>query len=555
MRPHPRTCAASQLAPSDLAPSRLAPSHRRTSPSHRRTAPSHRRTAAPPHLFAAALAVSCCSLLAAPAEIAPDALLQHIKFLSSDELKGRSNGSPELETAADYVAGQFKAVGLQPGGSGDDWFQPFQLIAGLTVGKENRLAVNAKGRTAAFTLGVSYYPLSTPSNEDPTIASSDLRALPLVFAGYGLAVPDIGYDDYRDIEARDKAVLILSHEPQERDPNSRLNGTRPMPQTTLAAKAALARNKGAKILLVVSDPSHQVDDAPYSLFGSDPDAEDHGIPVLRIRRTEALPLIAAWQLDAIARQIDGDLIPRSRDLPDGRVDYIEHLAKNRRTVRNVIGVMPGSDTARAKEAIVIGAHYDHVGMGGRLSVTGRSGDIHNGADDNASGTASLIEMAKAAIADRSRFPRTLVFVAFAGEERGLLGSGEYVKAPRVPIENTIAMLNLDMVGRANGSVDVSGLEAAPSMESDLTAAVKASGSSLTIKRQGPGAGRSDDYNFIVHRIPAINFFTGFHNDYHRPGDDWQKIDAAGTSQVARLALELAAALASRAARPEFVASP
>ena len=114
------------------------------------------------------------------------------------------------------------------------------------------------------------------------------------------------------------------------------------------------------------------------------------------------------------------------------------------------------------------------------------------------------------------------------------------------------MLNLDMVGRANGSVDVSGLEAAPSMESDLTAAIKASGASLTVKREGPGAGRSDDYNFIVHRIPAINFFTGFHNDYHRPGDDWEKIDAAGTSRVARLALELAVALANRTTRPEFV---
>jgi Zn-dependent M28 family amino/carboxypeptidase len=162
-------------------------------------------------------------------------------------------------------------------------------------------------------------------------------------------------------------------------------------------------------------------------------------------------------------------------------------------------------------------------------------------------------MARAAVADRSRFPRTLVFVAFAGEERGLLGSEFYTGHPRVPIENTIAMLNLDMVGRANGSVDVSGLEVAPSMEQDFAAAVKASGGSLKVKREGPGSGRSDDYNFIVRRIPAINFFTGFHNDYHRPGDDWQKIDAAGTSQVARLALEFAAALANRAAKPEFVA--
>jgi hypothetical protein len=495
------------------------------------------------------------SVVAAPAAIAPDAVLQHIKFLASDEMKGRANGSAELETAGNYIARQFKAAGLQPGGTSNEWFQPFSLIAGLTVGQGNKLTVNIKGRTVNFALGVSYYPLAAPSNEDPSQASTDLHALPMVFAGYGLAVPDAGYDDYSRIDANGKAVLIFSHEPQERDANSRFNGTRPMPQTTLTSKASLARSKGAKILLVISDPTHRTDDAPYSLFGSDPDAEDHGIPVLRIRRDEAKPLLDAWQLDAVAQQIDADLVPRSRDLPDGKIEYVEHLAKNRRTVRNVVGVLPGSEPARAKETVVIGAHYDHVGLGGRLSVSPeRAGEIHNGADDNASGTASVIEIARAAVADRARFPRTLVFVAFAGEERGLLGSAFYASQPRMPLEGTIAMVNLDMIGRANGSVDVSGLEVSPSMESDFNAAVKASGTSLKIKREGPGAGRSDDYNFIVHRIPAINFFTGFHTDYHRPGDDWDKIDAAGTSEVARLALELAAALANRAARPEFVNS-
>jgi hypothetical protein len=505
-------------------------------------------------LLAVVIVLISSALRAAPAEIPPDALLQHIKFLSADELKGRNNGSPELETAGDYIARQFKAAGLQPGGSSDDWFQPFELNAGLAVGSPNKLSVTSKGRTVNFVLGVSYYPLSAPSNDDASKPSTELRSLPLVFAGFGLAVPSVGYDDYSRVDVNGKAVLIFSHEPQERDTNSRLNGTRPMPQTTLSAKASLARSKGAKILIVVADPTHRADDAPYALFGSDPDAEDHSIPVLRIRREEAQPLLDAWQLDAVARQIDSDLVPRSRDLSDGRIDYIEHLAKNRHTVRNIVGVLPGSDPSRAKESIVIGAHYDHVGMGGRLSVTPERAEIHNGADDNASGTASIIEMARAAVADRGRFPRTLVFVAFAGEERGLLGSEHYVQHPRLPIESTVAMLNLDMVGRANGSVDVSGLEAAPSMEADFKVAVKASGSTLNIKRQGPGAGRSDDYNFIANRVPAINFFTGFHNDYHRPGDDWQKIDAAGTSQVAKLALELAAALANRAARPQFVST-
>jgi len=506
-------------------------------------------------VLALLIVVACSVLLAAPTSITPEAVLEHIKFLASDELKGRGDGSPELEIAADYVAKQFKAAGLQPGGTGSEWFQPFQLDAGLTVGKGNTLSLTAKGKTVNFSLGSTYYPLSSPATEDPSKPSAELHGLPLVFAGYGIAVPNVDYDDYARVDVTGKAVLIFSHEPQERDANSKLNGTRPVPQTSLASKASIARSRGAKMLIVVGDPAHRTDDAPYSLFGSDPDAEDHVIPVLRIRRAEAQPLLDAWQLDAAARQIDGDLVPRSRELPDATVDYVEHLSKNLRMVRNVVGVLPGSDPVRAKESIVIGAHYDHVGLGGRLSTSpDKTGEIHNGADDNASGTASIIEIARAAAADRSRFPRTLVFVAFAGEERGLLGSEFYASHARTPIESTIAMLNLDMVGRANGAVDVSGLEAAPSLEADFGVAVKASGATLKIKREGPGAGRSDDYNFIVRRIPAINFFTGFHADYHSPGDDWQKIDAAGTSQVARLALELAAALANRSARPEFVST-
>ncbi|HKE83841.1 MAG TPA: M20/M25/M40 family metallo-hydrolase [Vicinamibacterales bacterium] len=484
--------------------------------------------------------------------IEADALLGHIKFLASDDLRGRANGSEGLERAGDYVAQQFKAAGLAPGEGAEGWFQPFELIAGLTVGRGNSLSFEFQGKKATFVLGTSYYPLTAPGDNSP---SAQLQHVPLVFAGYGIAVRDVGYDDYAGIDVNGKAVLIFSHEPQEHDTNSRLNGVRPMPQTSLVAKATLARSKGARALFVVSDPSHRADEGQYSVFNGDPDAEDVGFPfpVVRVRRTELQPLLDAWKLEAIARQIDTDLVPRSEVLRGATVDYVEQLSKNRRTVRNVIGVLTGSDPARAKEAIVIGAHYDHVGLGGHLSMSPeRTGEIHNGADDNASGTASIIEIARVAHQERARFPRTLVFVAFAGEERGLLGSAYYAEHPVVPIANTVAMLNLDMVGRARGAVDISGLEVSPSMEADLKAAVQALGEGLTIERQGPGAGRSDDYNFSAHRIPAINFFTGFHADYHRPTDDWDKIDAIGTRRVATLALELAAHIAERPSRPEFV---
>jgi hypothetical protein len=368
------------------------------------------------------------------ADIEADRLLEHIKFLASDDLRGRGNGTDGLERAADYIARTFQDAGLEPGGKDGTWFQPFELIAGLSIGRDNQLTIEHKGRRVRLALGSTYYPLAARANEDVNVASAKLEAVPLVFAGYGLVVPGAGYDDYAQVDVKNKAVLIFSHEPQERDPNSRLNGTRPMPQTSLAAKAAAARSRGARALLVVGDPSHQTDEAEYSLFAADPDAEDVVIPVLRLSRAEMKPLLDAWGLDGLARGIDRDLVPRSAALPGATINYVEHLAKNRRTVRNVIAVVPGSDPVKAKEAIVIGAHYDHVGIGGRLSVTRElTGQIHNGADDNASGTAAIMEIGRAIMQQRARFPRTVVLIAFAGEERGLLGSEHYARTPLFPI--------------------------------------------------------------------------------------------------------------------------
>ena len=504
-------------------------------------------------LLILALIIATGGAAALPAEISSDGILRHVKVLAADELRGRGNGTEGLERAADYVTSQFKEAGIEPGGRDGGWSQPFELIAGLTVGKDNHLTFQLAGRRVSLSLGETYYPLGAPSNENPAVASTRLDDLAVVFAGYGLSAPAAGYDDYAGVDVKGKAVLIFSHEPQERDRNSRLNGARPMAQTTIDGKAAAALNRGARLLIVIGDPSHPVDDADYTMFSHDADAQDTAIPVLRVRRTEMGPLLEAFGLDRLARDIDTDLRPRSKPLPGLAVDYVEHLAKNRRTVRNIVGILPGSDATKASEAIVVGAHYDHVGVGGRLSVSpDRTGEIHNGADDNASGTAAIIEMARAARQDRARFPRTLVFIAFAGEERGLLGSAFYAMEPTVSIARTIAMINLDMVGRANGGVDISGLEASPSIEADLRAAQQAAGVKLTVRRQGPGAGRSDDSSFINRGVPAINFFTGFHADYHRPGDDWEKVDADGTARIAALALELAARLAARPERPEFI---
>jgi hypothetical protein len=483
--------------------------------------------------------------------INPQAVLEHIKFLAADDLQGRGNGSAGLERAGDYIATQFKAAGLTAGGINSDWFQPFELTAGLRISEGNSLVIRSGSQTVRLALGTSYYPLAVTASDTGAGYSMDLMNVPLVFAGYGLSAPSANYDDYAGLDLTGKAVMIFSHEPQENQTESRLNGSRPMRETTLYSKANAARGHGAVALLVISDPSHRVDEANYKMFEIESDAEDHQIPVLRIRRDDMAGLIKAWDLDRTAAVIDRDLVPRSRELP-AAVDYTQRLALNRRTVRNVVGILPGTDAARSREAVVLGAHYDHVGLGGRFSAAPeRTGEIHNGADDNASGIASLIEIARSAAADRSRFPRSLVFVAFAGEERGLLGSLHYTMEPPIRLDDTIAMINLDMVGRSKGKVEVGGLSVAPSLEADVQAAARLAG--LDARRGGPGSGRSDDSSFIDRRVPALHFFTGFHDDYHRPSDDWDRIDAEGTARVATLAIELAARIAARQDRPPFSA--
>jgi len=482
--------------------------------------------------------------------IAADALLDHIRFLASDELGGRGNGSAGLERAAEYIAARFEAAGLRPGGQDGQWFQPFELTAGLTIGEGNTLTVRAGATSISLLLGESYYPLAASPADEATANRADLRGVPLVFAGYGISAPQLEYDDYNGLDVGGKVALIFSHEPQENQRDSRLNGRRPLRATTLRSKAREARSRGALALLVVSDPTHRVDQANYEHFAIVSDVQDHQIPVLRVGREQIAPLLREWGLDDVAAMIDRDLTPRSRPLTGATIDYTQRLSVDRRTVRNVVGILDGADVGRARQAVVLGAHYDHVGLGGRFSsAPERTGEIHNGADDNASGIAALIEIARSAATNRARFPRSLVFVAFAGEERGLLGSRHYVGAPATPLADTVTMLNLDMIGRSRGSVEIGGLDSASAIRVDIDAAALIA--DITVRPGGPGAGRSDDSSFIDHRIPALHFFTGFHDDYHRPGDDWDRIDAAGTARVATMVFEVAARIAARQDRPPF----
>ena len=380
-------------------------------------------------LIARARVQRCCS--PRRPTIAPDAVLRTHQVSLVRRAERARQRLAELESGRDYVAQQFKAAGLQPGGTSNEWFQPFQLIAGLTIGNGNTLSLSAKGRTVNFALGMSYYPLAAPSNEDPCKPSTDLHDLPLVFAGYGLAVPSVATT----------TTPHRCHRQGRPDLQPRAAGTgRQQPPERHASDAAdHARREGrARAQPGRQDAAHRRRPvasrrrcATIALFGSDPDAENH-----RHSRAEG-----PARRDAAAHRC---VAARCRRAPDRRRPRapIARSSGREGRLRRVPREEPPHGAqrdwrpARQRSGSREGSHRDRRALRSRragrpLSVSPeRTGEIHNGADDNASGTASIIEIARAAVADRSRFPRTLVFVAFAGEERGLLGSALYANEPR-----------------------------------------------------------------------------------------------------------------------------
>ena len=494
---------------------------------------------------------------AATQQIESQTYLEHIKFLSSDELQGRGNGSRGLERAADYIAMQFRAAGLEPGGDDRTYFQKFELVSGLSVGSSNMVTLNGPQGSKTLRLGSDYEPLSitSPSAQGP--AEQSLSA-PLVFAGYGISAPSYNYDDYAGLDVSGKVVLVLRHEPQENDERSVFQGRTHSEHATFVRKAQVARSHGARAILLVEDPRH-ADRTDFSRWLREPQAEEYGLPLLHISRASIQEVVGSQiDFDETMRGIDADLKPRSRELQGVSVTYTQNLTKNRHIVKNVVGILRGSDPAKARESVVVGAHYDHLGLSGRFSLAeGSTGQVHNGADDNASGTAAIIEIAKLAVTKGTKLPpRSLVFVAFAGEELGLLGSSHYVSHPALPLEQTVAMINLDMVGRANGRILVSGLETAPDLKEDLKAAQAGLSINVSTSREGSaGLGASDDTSFSLRAVPSIFFFSGLHADYHRPSDDWEKIDAPGGSAVASLAYGFATRIAARPDRVAYVRPP
>ena len=484
------------------------------------------------------LALLCITTAAAARD--EGRLLEHLRYLASDELQGRGNGSPGMEQAARYLAEEFRRIGLEPIGADGTFFQPFNITMGQNLGPGNRLQIRGPESDRQFTIGDDYRLLTY--GPDPSVSGK------LFFAGFGITAPDpdLKYDDYGDWDVRGRVVVAFEHEPQERLASSPFHGKDLTPYSTVAHKALNAKSRGAAALILIPDrfnhPRHGSRRAPKMET-----VANMGIPTVRLngRWGERLLRMAGRDPAEIDRWIHHHLTPYSFPVDEVFVRLDVDVIPIRHEVRNVVGVLPGE----SEEAVVIGAHYDHLGYGDESSLSEHHlGQIHNGADDNASGVAAILVLARDFSAARPG--RTLVFAAFAAEELGLLGSRYYVQHPPLPLERTVAMVNLDMIGRSDGDVLIGGVGTAEEFR-DLLHEVEAD-SPLTFNYASTPRGSSDHLPFAAVGVPVLFFFTGLHPDYHKPSDDWEKIDLVRTWQVVEAVRQTVDRVNRLESRPRYV---
>ena len=510
-----------------------------------------------------------------PSSTAPsaDRVRQVVTYLASDALEGRRTGTPGANDAAHYIAGEFNRYGLRPGlqmarparTRGENqarYLQPFPYVAGVELGKNNLFFVNP-GRAddiAQFRVGEDWIPLGFSSN-------GSIKSAEMVFAGYGISSAELKYDDYSVSNVKDRVAIVLAGTPDRDNPHGQFARA-----GEIRFKVAAARAAGARALVIITDEEKLKDDRLSRL--SYDNAGEAGIPVIVISRQLAAKLLGApnaelAELEKFADSRSPEAKASALRLPvkSPTLTIDVDVVRRESPSFNVIGILPGSDLKLKNEAIVIGAHYDHLGRGGEGSLAPREGEIHHGADDNASGVAGLIELARMVSSQNPKPRRTIVFIAFSGEEEGLIGSSYYVNHPIVPLANTVAMINMDMIGRMKeknlivGGVGTaqewrSMIDAGNTMQSVTvslnTTRAEASASntfpivvgvngqpvvtmdpskqfSLTLNEDGYGP--SDHSSFYAKQVPVLFFWTGTHDDYHKPSDTADKINYEGEARI------------------------
>ena len=488
-------------------------------------------------------ALSILSALAsAPYQIAPESYLAHIRFLASPDLKGRLTGSPELNKAADYIAAQFSKAGLQP--PNGSYFQDFEVTATTALSDADKLTLRTGRQSKELKQGTDFIPLSLSGNGKAAAA--------IVFAGYGISAPEYHYDDYAGVDVRDKVVIVLRHEPQENDEKSVFAGKDLTGHALFSSKIVNAKLHGAKAVLIVNDlPNHAGGSDELVHFEPQMATEDYGILVeqVSVRVVSELLADSNENLQGVIGEIDRGLTPHSFPLPpETSAAVAVDLKQEKRTVHNVAGYWPG----QTGEYVILGAHYDHLGTGEQNSLApAQIGKVHPGADDNASGTAGVIELARQTAAAGTH-RRGFLFLCFAGEEEGLLGSAYYAAHPLRPAASAVAMINMDMIGRLrDNKLYIGGVATGSTFKTVVDQATAHAGFKADESEIG-GYGASDHTSFTTRQIPTLFFFSGLHSDYHKPGDTWDKINSKDAVRVLGEVSEIATALADAPDRPQFV---
>ncbi len=479
-------------------------------------------------------------------------LRSDVSYLASDLRGGRGTGTRGIDDAADYIALVFREAGLKPPPGADGYFQPFSVRGEVRQGPSSLKFALPGGKKIQSEAGVDYAPLAIGS--EGSVADA-----PLVFAGFGITVHDdrlkLKYDDYAGLDVKDKIVLIIRREPDPADKDSAFSGDNTTPYATFQHKVVNAMEHGAKGVLLVNDgPSAQGKD---ELLDFQATPRGGSIPFAMITRALADRLLAAVQepdIGELEAKINASLTPQSRALNGITVSLKVEQSRDAITAKNVIGVLEGQGPL-ADETIIVGAHYDHLGKGGMGSLAFGSREIHNGADDNASGTATVLELARTLAARPDPLPRRVVFMLFSGEELGLLGSAHYAnESPLYPLDKTVAMLNFDMVGRYEQD---KGLTVYGAGSSDgFGQLVESLARSLGFRTKMPkpindGFSDSDHSSFYRKDVPILFFFTGTHPDYHKPSDDTEKVNFDGMARIANLGELIILDLARRPERPLF----
>jgi aminopeptidase YwaD len=472
-------------------------------------------------------------------EITAEEIKQHITFLASDDLKGRDSGTEELKEAADYIANEFSSYGLVPAFN-NNYFQEFSFIKTIELTDKNNLAFITSGNDIELNLNEDYITV-------PFSGNSNVNAK-LVFAGFGISAPDLEYDDYDDIDVKDKIVIVIRNTPEPNVAHSGFDAHSP-----LRKKASVARDKGAAAIIFVNPYDENKTSDDLIEFSYDRGGSIGGFSAVNVKRIFVEQLLKSEEINfkEVYDKIIETKKPSSFDLKNTSAKISTEVNEVEAVSWNVGGFIEGTDPVLKNEWIIIGAHFDHLGMGGEGSLyRGDEPQIHNGADDNASGTTGVLELAEKFASVKDQIKRSIAFFAFSGEELGLLGSNYLVNNLPFPAEDAITMINMDMIGRLkDSSLIVYGTGTSSSWK-DILNKYNDYGFKLTFNDEGFGP--SDHSSFYGKKIPVLFFFTGTHEDYHKPSDDTEKINITGQENILNYVYDVVAEIDRNTDRPDYL---